>query len=136
MRIISIFAVLLFLLIIGCAKSVEPTDNYTFKVVNLGETSVDTFAARGYEFVLRYVKVDKDYCVNKIYLDNIGELTVERIDEEGTAIFRLDEKYLPCTYMVIFNYIIELDTMKGGFSYGGPTIDTPQHDFVAAKGLK
>jgi len=135
-KIIVFLASVIFLLIMGCAKSVEPADNYTFKVVKIREMPVDTFVARGYEFVLRYVKVDKDYWVNKIFVDNFGELTVDRINEEGTAIFRLDEKYLPCTYMVIFNYIIELDTMKGGFSYGGPTIDTGGDDFIAVKGLK
>lgn len=126
----------IFLLIMSCAKSVEPEDNYTFKVVKIREMPVDTFSSRGYGYVLRYVIVDRDYKINKILVDSIGELKVDYINEEGTAIFRLDEKYLPFTFLSLYKCEIMLDSMKGSYGYGGPITDTGGEKFIAVKGLK
>jgi hypothetical protein len=131
-----IFVLILFLVwsVLGCSESHEPLDNYTFRVVTIRDMPVDTFAkTMNGHYVLRYIGIDKDYNINKIYVDSIGDLKVTRITEENIAIFELDAKYNPIEFIALYHCEIILDSMKGTYSIGGQSTDTGGEYFIAVK---
>jgi len=123
---------------ISCDETHHPDDNYTFKVIKILNKPPDVFAVENNRyFVLRYVYVDNNYYVKKIYIDCLGEVTANKIlYESGYSIFNLDQKYYLLEYVAVFKREIHADTMYGSYgAYGGLT-DTPVFDFVALKGIK
>ncbi len=139
MKQIVFFLILFFVwAVLGCAESHEPSDNYTFRVVTIRDMSVDTFATiLNQKYVLRYVGIDKDNNINKIYVDSIGELNLSHINtESNVVIFSLEKKYNPFESIDLSDCKISSDSMRGNYSIGGKTTDNPAHSFLAIKGKK
>jgi len=123
---------------IGCITSPnERTQLTTYHVVSIDSISINEFIIRKdiYDYP---ISISIDYPNNSkgnVVFYNINKKGIQKFIDDKSFIIELDNEIESVEFVYFSSLVISNEVIKGQFSFGGPTIDTPSHTFVAQKNM-